>query len=365
MPLKIEADRLAGALKSAAAIVEAKSTLPLLAMVRLIAEGDTLEVMTSNLDIEYRQVIAAVVDEPFSCCVDAKRLAAMAIAADGKKLVHMTMALDGNILTIKAGRSKWAAPSLPIDDFPIMPVDKLSPAMKVDNLAIIAKRTAWTVSTEVHRAFLSGVYLNNEAGMARWVATDGYQLASVITETKWPKSAPDVIVPAPMIKAMAGAAGNETAKLEWDATKLRFTSGSVTITGKMIEGGFPDYRRIIPSVDGPSFTVDAAELEGAVVRVRIASDAKQRGLWIKQQNAALLIRIEGTSGFEGEEEIAAECDEGHECCLNADILAAMLSAMDAETIIITQKEDGAPIFLRPSAHPEGIVFAGLIMPIRI
>ena len=361
MPLKIEADRLAGALKSAAAIVEARSTLPLLAMVRLVAEGDTLEVMTSNLDIEYRQVIVAVVDEPFSCCVDAKRLAAMAIAADG----NMTMVLDGNILTIKAGRSKWAAPALPIDDFPIMPVDKLSPAMKVDNLAIIAKRTAWAVSTEVHRAYLSGVYLNNEAGMARWVATDSYQLASVITETKWPKSAPDVIVPAPMIKAMADAAGDDVAKLEWDVSKLRFTSGSVTITSKMIEGSFPDYRRAIPILDGSSFTVDAAELEGAVVRVRIASDAKQRGLWIKQQNAALLIRIEGTSGFEGEEEIAAECDEGHECCLNADILAAMLSAMDAETIIITQKEDGTPIFLRPSAHPEGIVFVGLIMPMRI
>lgn len=361
MPLNIEADRLSGALKSAAAIVESKSTLPLLAMVRLVAEGDTLEVMTSNLDIEYRQVIAAAVDEPFSCCVDAKRLAAMAIAADG----NMTMALDGNILTIKAGRSKWAAPSLPIDDFPIMPVDKLSPAMKVNNLATIAKRTAWAVSTEVHRAYLSGVYLNNEVGAARWVATDGYQLASVITETKWPKGAPDVIVPAPLIRAIAGAAGNETAKLEWDATKLRFTSGSVTITGKMIEDNFPDYRRIIPSVDGSSFTVDAAELNGAVVRVRIASDAKQRKLRVMRQNASLSIRIEGTSGFEGEEEVAAECDEGHECGLNADYLVAMLSAMDAETIIVSQENAGSAIHLRPSVHPEGMTFDGVIWPMRI
>lgn len=361
MPLKIEADRLAGALKSAAAIVEARSTLPLLAMVRLVAEGDTLEVMTSNLDIEYRQVIVAVVDEPFSCCVDAKRLAAMAIAADG----NMTMVLDGNILTIKAGRSKWAAPALPIDDFPIMPVDKLSPAMKVDNLAIIAKRTAWAVSTEVHRAYLSGVYLNNEAGMARWVATDGYQLASVITETKWPKAAPDVIVPAPMIKAMADAAGDDVAKLEWDVSKLRFTSGSVTITGKMIEGSFPDYRRAIPILDGSSFTVDASDMGGAVMRVRIASDAKQRRLRIKRQNASLSIRIEGTSGFEGEEEVAAECDEGHECGLNADILAAMLSAMDAETIIVSQENAGSAIHLRPAVQPEGMTFDGVIWPMRI
>ena len=361
MSLIVPASDLAAALKGAAAIVQTKTTLPLLAMVRLVAENDTLEIVTTNLDIEYRQTLSANVAAPLSCCVDAARLTAMAGTASG----DMVMTLNGNILTIKAGRSRWAAPAIPVADFPTMPVAKLSPAMKCANLPTILSRTLWAASAEIHKAMLYGVFLNNDDGKARWVSTDGIKLASVVSGAKWPKGAPDVIVPAMMAKAMSGASGDGTATLEWDDAKLRFVCGSVTITGKMIDGSFPDYRRLMADGECEPCTTDAGDLIDAVRRVRIASDAMQRKLRVNRQDGSLSIWIEGTSGFEGEEEIAADCSEGFETCINADILIEMLRAMDADTISIEQSGASAKMYLRPVVQPDGMEFIGLIQPIRI
>jgi len=200
MTLTIPASTLAAALKAASSIVETKNTLPLLSMVCF--DGTTIT--TSNLDIEYRQELDAT--GSIQCAVDAKRLAAWASVASGM----ITLALDGHTLTAKAGRSRLALPALPIADFPMMTVANLGKAMAVD-LAPIAKRTLWAASNEVTRAYLNGIFMNDEAGKARFVSTDGYRVASVTTN-KWPDGSQDVIMPSNLAKVIADAGpGN----LEW------------------------------------------------------------------------------------------------------------------------------------------------------
>lgn len=354
MTLRIPSSDLAAALKGAAAIVETKNILPILAMVKMEASDNLLTLTTSNLDVEYRQSIPCAGDLP-AICVDAKRLAAMAAAASG----DLTMALDGSILNIK-GKSRWKVPAIPADDFPTMPVDALGKPMPFAPAAIV-RRLLWAADTSPTRAYLSGVYLNNEGGKAHFAATNGYVLPMIQTNAKWPSKAPDVILAAGFLKALPDADGT----LEWDESKARFTAGGVTVTGKVIEGNFPDWRRIAALAPCEPYAVDADDLTGAVRRVRIASDAQQRKLRIVRRDGVLSIRIEGTSGFEGEEEVVADCTDGFECGVNADYLVGMLQALDTDAVTVEHSDPGAAMLLRPTAQSPDVTFQGLVWPLRI
>lgn len=352
--LKVNNTALAAAMARASSIVETRNTLPILSSVRLTAEGDKLTVTTTNLDIEYRQTIECFADAPFDVCVEAKRLAQMASAANA----DITMTPDGTSLIVKSGRSKWSAPTLAADTFPPMKAEKLPKPIKIDGeeLAKIVERTIWAASKSALPA-LSGLFFN--AGT--FVSTDGNVLAMIETSHKW--DMPDVIAPAPFAKAIAASADGEC-ELSWDDRKMRFTCGDVTITGKMIDGQFPDYRRIIPEPCEP-WAADAGDIIGAVKRVRISSDAQTKKLRISRGDGAVVFRIEGTAGFEGEEEVVADCAEGFESAVNADYLAAMLNALNADSVTVEQREQFAPMVLRPSSQKPGMSFTGIVMAMRI
>lgn len=346
----IPAQTLAAALKGAAAIVETRNTIPLLACVRMTATQDGLTLTTTNLDLEYRVTLDATGD--FDVCVDAKRLLAMASAASGT----ITLTPGANQLTVKAGRSRWVAPTLPAGDFPAMPVDTLSSPITI-NLAHVSRRLLWAASTAPTQAHLSGVYLNAEKAKAVLVSVDGYALASIATDIKWPKGAPDVILPRPFCASLPDEAG----QLSWDDRKVRFTTDTATITASLIEGQFVDYRKVIKPPVEP-IAVDVEGLAGAVRRVRIASDAQQRKLRVARRDGALGLRIEGTSGFEGDEEVEADCADGFETCVNADYLVSMLGAVEAETVAIEQEEGSPTITFRPVAGGDG--FSAIIMAMK-
>lgn len=354
MTLKVNANILANAMKAAKKIVENRNTIPILSCVKLVAEKDTLTITTTNLDIEYVAVVEAFVKEPFAACMDAKRLSSMAAAAKG----DMSMSLEKGILTIKAGRSRWAAPALPADGFPSMAADNMGDGLQV-NLESIVRRVGHAASTEGTRYYLNGIFLNNEDGKARYVATDGARLASYQSADAWPEGAPDVIMPTGLCAVLADSGDGA---LSWDERKVRFVreGGNVTITGKTIDGSYPDYRRVIPSVHSV-FQFDSEDALGAIKRVRIASDAKQRKLRIKPTGEGLELRIDGTSGFEGCEEIEAQCDGEHESAVNVDYLANMLDACGEGAVRVSQESANSPFRFDPI---DDTSFVGVVMPMR-
>ena len=353
MTLKIPATDLASALKAAAAIVETKNMLPILAMVRMEANEGRLTLTTTNLDVEYRQALECDGSlDPI--CVDAKKLRDMASKAKG----DLKMVLAGSILKM-TGKARWSIPALPADDFPLMPVDRLGKPMAFSP-ADIVKRLLWAADPSPTRAHLSGIYLNNNGGKAHFVATNGHTMPMIQTAVKWPAKAPNVIMAPAFLKALPDADG----ALEWDDIKARFTAGDVVVTGKMIDGTYPDYARVIPAPCEP-YAVDVNDLLGAIDRVRPASDMQQRRLRIKRQNGSLAVKIEGTSGFEGEEDVAADCSEGFEMGVNADYLSGMLAAMGAEAVSVEQVDANSPIAMRPTVQDAGQSVMGVLMPMRI
>lgn len=362
----VEPKELAASLSGAAAIVDSRAAIPILTMVRLVSDGKALQITTSDLNIQYQQSIRADGDE-FSCAVDAKRLLQMASAADAGK--EFIMSQDGDRMTIKAGKSRWTLPSLPSEDFPTMSVDGLSASMEVSaqSFASIAKKVLWAASDEMSRPYLNGVFLNLHDGKSCFSATNGQVLATADTTYKWPKDAENVIIARQTVKAIAAACGDSgSINLSWNNSRIMadFGDGGPVILSVLVEGNYPDYRRIMPEPCEP-IALETDDMISAVRRVKIASDAKDKKLRISRLDGALSISIEGTAGMEGVEEVAADCNAGFTSGANAEYITNMLSAIGAESVTVEQKDERSVMQFRPVSQDVEMDFTGLVMPMAI
>lgn len=358
----IEAGVLAKAMKHAAAVVASANTIPILANVRLTAEGDALEIVTSDLDVEYRQRLPLTEPGALATTVDARRLAMLASAVAAT--APLTLELEGSRLTVKAGRSRWQLPVLPTTDFPVMPFDDATVPAPMDSkwLAQAIARCAPSVGTEKTRDYLNGTFFNADDGKLRLTSTDGHRGMSVDTGIGWPDDAPEVIVGPKLLRIVQALAEEGAIALAWDRGKMRAVAGEVTVTGKTIDGTFPDYRRVWPQDEPAPVRVDPGNLRAAIRRVALVASEKTRAVKLEWCDGLIRLSVASPEGGTACEEIPAECVAGFETGFNAQYLEAMGEAIGGETIEIHHHDAGSVAkFVR--VPRDGA--CGVVMPMRV
>jgi DNA polymerase-3 subunit beta len=359
----VRAGELAAAVKAAAGIVLASNTIPILANVRLIARDGWLEVTTTDLDCEFRTRVG-IESGALATTVNAKNLAAVLAAVAGDAQARLK--LEAGRLEVSAGRSRWALPVLPVDDFPTIVLPELAHRIELagKELAAAIARVLPFVCTELSRYYICGMWLHEEASNAALVATNGHCLLRSGLPAGWPAGAEPEIVPTRFAQALerAAAAHPGPVVLEWGAKKLRAAIGDTVLVGKAIDGIFPDYRRVIPQPGEEPVAVDPAGLAGAVRRAALLANEKTRAVKIECKADRLVVSSVSPDSGSGCEEVPASCMAGHEAGFNSVYLQQMLTALGGETVEIHHADAGAPALLhrRPS---DGAV--GVVMPMRI
>lgn len=342
---------LARLLTSVTKAVESKKTIPILSTVRLVADGTTLHATATNLDIEITGSIPA--DGALSCCVDAKLLAGIVSKAGS----DVTLEHDGTTLTVRSGRSRFKLPTLPVEDFPDLTAGEFTATFEADLSSLFAS-VAFAVSTEETRYYLQGVYLEPTAA----TATDGHRLAH--TKLAYPgydlPSFEPVIVPSKTVALWPK--GNANVSLS--GTKIRVqtaaTDGtSVTMTSKLIDGTYPDYKRVIPTQNDKYVLADKAALQAAVARVSTVAD--QRGRAVKLEIAPGQVGLSVRGDAEATDSVEVDYSgEPLEIGFNSAYLAEILANVPSETVRIALNDAGSPtLFTAPDK--DGQVFVCMPM----
>jgi DNA polymerase-3 subunit beta len=355
--VQIRAGAVAGALKSASAIVQSSAIVPILANVKLEADGTAMVITTNDMEVEYRQTVP-VESGSIAITISARRFSDIASALPSDALMAI-VEVDGRV-EIKSGRSRWILNALPVSEYPAMPiVEKLCKPVKMSGaaLALAIKRTVWAASTEISSQHLAGIFLNAESGKLRLVAS-GRNMAMVLdTAEAFPKGAPDVIMPATMARTIERAAGayDGEVSIAWDDRKLQFIAGDVTVTGKLLDGTYHDYRRALTIACEP-VTVENASVVEAIKRVRLASDDKTVLFKLTRAADSLLVSVKCAGVGEACEDLLANCPEGalFETGINANYMAGMCEAIGGETIEMFQESEASPIIFR-RVVPDGSI----------
>lgn len=278
----VNREALLGAVKRVCAAVDKKQTMPVLSHLLLtVYLRNALEVVATDLEVcACAEVVAAVEEGGFQACVPAVRFAE---ALDALTAEEATVILEGtDKLLLVAGPCRYEFALLPADEFPqgLAPGDPLlsfAPGL-LPRLFNAVKHAASTDATKYH---LGGAFLARDQGRILAVATDGHRLS--ITAVDHPEAVElgtkGFILPAKTMRLLAGAVG--TLELSRSGSEVVFDSADYRVTSRLLEGDYPDFRRVIPANLTELIIVDRLAFVAAVTACGVVADDKNKSVLLQ------------------------------------------------------------------------------------
>jgi DNA polymerase III subunit beta len=301
MKLSIERARLLKALNHVQSVVERRNTIPILSNVLMTAEGGSLRLGATDLDMEIVETAEADIERSGQVTAPAHTLYEIVRKLPDGALVRIEHGGGEPRLTVSAGRSRFALPALPAADFPALGAGAFDVSFVLEPAALsrLLDRTRFAISTEETRYYLNGVYLHAARDAAggpalRAVATDGHRLA--LAEHPLPEGAErmaGVIVPRKTVQEVRRLLDDAQGLVEvaLSDAKIRVAAGGVVLTSKLIDGSFPDYTRVIPKDNPRKLVLDNKAFQDAVDRVATVSAERTRSVKMAVDSERVVLSV--------------------------------------------------------------------------
>ncbi|MEI8698796.1 DNA polymerase III subunit beta [Mesorhizobium mediterraneum] len=372
MRVILERSNLLKSLNHVHRVVERRNTIPILSNVLLSAEGATLEMKATDLDLEVTEATPAKVERGGATTVPAHLLYDIVRKlADGAEVMLKTDE-DGNAMTVTSGRSSFRLQCLPQSDFPELSAGSFSHIFRLDSVALrgLIEKTQFAISTEETRYYLNGIYLHTHDAdgklKLRSVATDGHRLARAeIDAPAGSEGMPGIIIPRKTVSELQKLVDDPDIAVttELSDTKIRFTIGSVVLTSKLIDGTFPDYQRVIPTGNDKKLIIDRQSFAAAVDRVSTISSERGRAVKLSIGEGQVTLAVNNPDSGSATEELAADySSDAIEIGFNAKYLldvAAQLTGTEAKFMLA---DAGSPTLIHDMADETTLY---VLMPMRV
>lgn len=369
--LTFEQSALQPVLQALQGAIEKRTTIPILANVRLEANGLGVDFTGTDLDIDLRASCGCTVEGHLGGATTLNAGLLHDIVrkmADGAQ-IRLEWSDDGGQATLRSGRSRFQLQTLPASDFPDIAVGEMPHhfALPAKTLARLLDKTTFAMSTEETRYYLCGIYMHEKDGQLFAVSTDGHRLARA--SMPLPEGAagmPGVIVPRKTVGELAKllkASKADSIAVALSAAKIRFEAGAVTLTSKLIDGTFPDYERVIPARNDKRATFDRDDFAKAADRVATISSEKSRAVKISLADGSVSLSVRSSDAGEAEETLTVDYDGAPlELGLNSRYLADVLAVLDGDTVNLALGDAGSPtLFTTPADE----AFLAVLMPMRV
>ncbi len=371
MKLTIERSNLLRSLGHVQSVVERRNTIPILSNVKIEADGESLSLNATDMDLDIVESVAAEIATPGATTAPALTFFEIVRKLPDGAQIELEAPGDGK-LTIRAGRSRFTLSCLPTEDFPVMAGGEYEHSFKLaaGDLRELIDRTRFAISTEETRYYLNGIYLHvfdrDGTQVLRAVSTDGHRLASV--ELPLPDGAagmPGVIVPRKTvgeIRKLIDETGDDV-EISLSETKIRFSFDDAVLTSKLIDGTFPDYQRVIPTGNDKEMTVDRKALSDAVDRVSAISSEKSRAVKLALSGDTLSLSASSPENGTAQEEIEVGYGlDALEIGFNSGYLLDIARQIDGDTAVFQLSDAASPTIIR-SPEDAGTIY--VLMPMRV
>jgi DNA polymerase-3 subunit beta len=333
--------------------------LPILQGLLLEVAGRTLRVTGTDLEVTIRTELEVEVMEEGRTVIPA-RLASEAV----RKLPTgaVTMERSEGEVEITGGGPQFRLRELPVDDYPKVAEPDLGGAIEVDGAAFVEAlgQVSIAASTDDARPILTGVFFECEEGKLRMVATDSYRLAvrdvpSVTAELSG-------LVPVRALRELQRTIGAPKLQVALGSREATFASERGTLTARLIEGTFPNYRQLIPESYPSRLTIDRDALLEAIDRASlVAEDHIPLRLTMQEGGIELSVTRQDV-GRETEHVAASYQGEEMTIAFNTRYLNDGVTAVDGDEVALDVLDPLKPGVVRSA---EGGDFLYLLMPVRL
>lgn len=371
MKITIERAALLRVLGHAQSIVERRNTIPILSNVLLDADGDSLVVSATDLDLQVREKVASHVERKGRTTVAAHTFHDIVRKMpDG---CEIKIDVENGRMALVAGRARFSLPVLEADAFPELNAGEMSTSFKMpaEELSRMINRAKFAMSTEETRYYLNGIFMHVVPGrdgtaQLRAAATDGHRLALVTTTVpETTGEIPDVIVHKKCVGEIAKVIDDVEGDIEisMSKTKIRFDMGGLVYISKVIDGTFPEYERVIPRDNSMMVVVDANKLAEGIDRVSTIATERTRAVKVSLEKDRIVLSVTSPEHGLATEEVEATYDgTPFEIGFNSAYFMDILRLLRGEQVEIMLKDSAAPTLFRKAGEPNDLA---VLMPMRV
>ena len=379
MKFKINRDHFSNGLQQVLNVVGSKASMPILSNVLIEAEGETLSVTTTNLDLGICARIKASVEDEGAITLPVKRLATIV-----KELPNSDVSVEAspnNQVTIASGGSLFKIMGISRDECPALPefADDRSFTIEQSTLAGMLRSVSYAQSSDETRYMLNGVYFTfsepedaDGSGKLSLVATDGRRLAKIDHDMEVGEGlSGSLILPAKTVSELTRLLDKgETLKIAFNDRRVSFQIhtkdeadgfvGDILLVSKVVEGNYPNYQQVIPKETHQRIKVERELFLQSVHRAALVATDKSNSVKIQISNNLMELSASSPDFGESHESLAIDYSGPDlQVAFNPAFLMDPLRALTKDEIFFELKDEVSPGVFKTLES-----FLCVIMPVR-
>jgi DNA polymerase III subunit beta len=362
MKLQVTQENLNKALSTVARVANTRGTLPVLANVLIKTVNGRLSIAATNLDIAITHYIGAKVAEEGSITVPARLMQDFvgSLPAD-----VINLALDEYRLHISTEQYQSVINGVSADEFPVMPAIEGGKSWTVAGplLKKSLQQVVMAASTDEARPVLTGVLLHTIEGRLYMAATDSYRLA----EKQLAANPEEVSLLVPVsamqdvLRIVSDFEGDVT--ITNDEQQVLFQVGDVELVARLIEGKYPDYRKLIPKDFATKANLKRADLLNVTKVSSLFARESAGSITINVDEATQSVSIRSVASQLGENTAKADAKVTGTgtITLNSRYLLDALHALHGDDVLFAFNGKLEPTVIRDPAIDD---YTHIVMPLK-
>ncbi|WP_417881368.1 DNA polymerase III subunit beta [Vibrio sp.] len=366
MKFTIERTQLIKPLQQVSGALGGRSSLPILGNLLIKVDNGELSITATDLEVELVCRLALEDNfEPGSTTVPSRKFLDICRGLPDSAQIDVT--LDDERLLIKSGRSRFSLATLPASDFPNIEdwTSEAEVTVTQGELRHLVEKTQFSMANQDVRYYLNGMLFEIEGTTLRSVATDGHRMAVAETSLVGEYSQQQVIVPRKGVLELVKLLDRpeEQVTLQIGSSNIRANVNEFTFTSKLVDGRFPDYRRVMPQSTNKTLEADCEALRQSFSRAAILSNEKFRGVRVNLAGSEMRITANNPEQEEAEENLDVNYQgEPLEIGFNVSYVLDILNTLKCQTVRMSMSDANASALVENIEDTSAMY---VVMPIRL
>ena len=371
MQFVVKRDILLKSLNFVQGVVEKKNTLPILSNVLIQLKDKKLSIVATDLDIIFYDEISEV-----KILKEGSTTTSAAIIYDILRKISSDAELNfelksENKLSLKSENADFNLLCLPTDNFPTFADEFEEQPITLNNNRFLKllNKTRISISNDDTRHYLNGIFLHLTEAHGRsfltGVATDSHRLSSSSLEIENATKFTSLILPRKTVFQLCSLLSESSDQLTMQTSdnKIKFNLGNMKLISKVIDGKFPDYKKVVPTANEKTLVVSSKEFINSIERVASVSLDRKEGVKLLINKDNVQLSVNSANSGEGNEKMKAQFNaESLNISFNSKYLVDIASEVEDKNIKINLKDSVSPVLIEDISDKNSYY---VIMPMKI
>lgn len=349
-------------------IVGKNMNLPILNSILINFNDNKLKLSATNLEIGINYYLKSVVEEKGKIAVPIKTFSDFILNLKDEKI---NLSLKDNILNIQSENLKTKIVCFDPKDFPLIP------KLKNNNIVTLPSRVLRnlfsavldSISLSQTRPELNGVYVNFTNSNISFASTDSFRLTERVIDQKCTKEVA-VIIPRNTVLELIRIFSDtdQDISINIDENQIQFLSDNFDIVSRLIDGRYPEYKKVIPSKYISKIIYEREDLQNKIKLAGLfTSNINDIGIKVDEKETVIFSKDSDKGEFSAKikplKDFDYKIEEPFEVLLNYNYLIDGLKNIPSDKVVLKYTGEGAPIVFEPLDNELKHVY--LIMPLKV